>query len=160
MITTTIAIDDYVAEYIFGKYYNPEIGAVHFPSSLDIYIAIYDLLEKRPASCPVDSGNLTFALPDRREGNVACGKSPEQYNYLSGRSAKILGRRMRLMMWAELHEMIDENKHLRGIEFKESVYIFLKRYCITSIGEDGLLKNYQRWRDKLRRSVKRGYRKK
>ena len=64
-------------------------------------------------------------------------------------------------MWAELHELMDENKHLHGIEFKETVFTFLKKYDISSIQEDGLLKNYQRWRDSFRRKKEKGvYRKK
>lgn len=52
---------------------------------------------------------------------------------------------------------MDENKHLRGIQFKESVFVFMSRYGIESVSEDALLKNYQRWRDKLRRTKKRAY---
>lgn len=63
-------------------------------------------------------------------------------------------------MWAELHELMDENKHLHGIEFKETVFTFLKKYDISSIQEDGLLKNYQRWRDSFRRKKKRAYNRK
>lgn len=85
MTTVKITADEYVAEYIRGKFFDPEAGVVRFPSTLDIYVLIYDLLQKRPASCPVDSGNLEFALPDRREANRAGGKSPEQFNYLSQR---------------------------------------------------------------------------
>lgn len=125
---------------------------VKFPSSLDIYILIYDLLQKRPANCPIDSGNLEFMLPERREG-----KDPVSYNWLSDRSQKILSDKMRLMMWAELHELMDENKHIHGIQFKESVFRFMRRYGIESITEDALLKNYQRWRDKQRRKKKRAY---
>ena len=61
-------------------------------------------------------------------------------------------------MWAELHELMDE--HLHGIEFKETVFTFLKKYDISSIQEDGLLKNYQRWRDSFRRKKKRAYNRK
>lgn len=157
MTTVKITADEYVAEYIKGKFFDPEAGVVRFPSTLDIYVLIYDLLQKRPASCPVDSGNLEFALPDRREANRAGGKSPEQFNYLSQRSAKVLGDKMRLMMWAELHDYMDENKHLRGIQFKESVYVFMRRYGIEAITDDAMLKNYQRWRDKQRRTSKRCY---
>ncbi|MCS2763083.1 hypothetical protein NXV13_22435 [Bacteroides ovatus] len=63
-------------------------------------------------------------------------------------------------MWLELHELMDENKHLHGIEFKETVFTFLKKYDISSIQEDGLLKNYQRWRDSFRRKKKRAYNRK
>jgi hypothetical protein len=147
-----ISVDQYVAEYIIGKYYDHEIGAVRFPPSLDIYVLIYDLLQKRPVACPVDTGNLELALPCRREG-----KSPSSFNYLSARAQKMLSDRMKVMMWAELHELMDENKHLKGIRFNESVFIFMCKYDLHSISEDALLKNYQRWRDKLRRFRKRSY---
>lgn len=155
MVKVKISVDPFVAEYIKGKFYNFEAGTVKFPSSLDIYILIYDLLQKRPANRPIDSGNLEFMLPERREG-----KDPVSYNWLSDRSQKLLADKMRLMMWAELHELMDENKHIHGIQFKESVFRFMRKYGIESITEDALLKNYQRWRDKQRRKKKRGYKRK
>ncbi len=152
MMTVKITVEPHVAEYIRGKFFDHEAGAVRFPPALDIYILIYDLLQKRPASCPVDTGNLEFVLPERR-----MGKDPISFNYLSGKAQKILADKMRLMMWAELHDLMDENKHINGIQFKESVFMFMRKYAIESITEDALLKNYQRWRDKQRRKKKRGY---
>lgn len=159
MITAKIQVEPYVAEYITGKFYNAELQAVHFPPSLDIYVTIYDLMAKRPDGAGTDAGNLCFCLPARRDANKRCGKSPEQYNYFSERAVKILERRMRVMLWAELHDFMDENKHLRGVRFIDSVFIFMNRYAINSISEDAMLKNYQRWRDNLRRSKKRAYKK-
>ena len=150
MITTRIQIESYLAEYVRGKYYDETVGTVRFPSSSDIYVTIYDLMEKRPVNCRAD----------RREANFAGGKSPEQFNYISVRGTAILEKRLRALMWAELHELMDENKHLHGIEFKETVFTFLKKYDISSIQEDGLLKNYQRWRDSFRRKKKRAYNRK
>lgn len=152
MITTKIFVEPYVAEYIKGKFYDDEKGAVHFPASSDIYVTIFDLLQKRPVELRPETGNIEFCLPDRREG-----KNPEIYNYLSQRSSQIISNKMKVMMWAELHDFMDENKHINGIQFKESVYVFMVRYGIESITEDALIKNYQRWRDKLRRKKKRAY---
>lgn len=152
MMTIKTTVEPHVAEYIRGKFYDSQAGTVRFPSTMDIYILIYDLLQRRPADHPFDTGNLEFALPERREG-----KDPLSYNYLSGRAQKILGDKMRLMMWAELHDLMDENKHINGIQFKESVFLFMRKYDIESITEDALLKNYQRWRNKIRRKKKRGY---
>lgn len=160
MIITRIQIESYLAEYVRGKYYDETVGTVRFPSSSDIYVTIYDLMEKRPVNCRADRGNLEFMLPDRREANFAGGKSPELFNYISVRGTVILEKRLRALMWAELHELMDENKHLHGIEFKETVFTFLKKYDISSIQEDGLLKNYQRWRDSFRRKKKRAYNRK
>lgn len=69
MITTRIQIESYLAEYVRGKYYDETVGTVRFPSSSDIYVTVYDLMEKRPVNCPADRGNLEFMLPDRREAN-------------------------------------------------------------------------------------------
>ena len=90
MITTRIQIESYLAEYVRGKYYDETVGTVRFPSSSDIYVTIYDLMEKRPVNCRADRGNLEFMLPDRREANFAGGKSPEQFNYISVRGTVIL----------------------------------------------------------------------
>ena len=60
MMTFKTTVEPHVAEYIRGKFYDHEAGAVRFPSALDIYILIYDLLQKRPASNPVDTGNLFY----------------------------------------------------------------------------------------------------
>ncbi len=160
MIIAKIEIEPAVAEYVLGKYYDAGIGAVKFPPSSEMYITIYNLMAKRPADKPVDSGNLPIALPDRRAANEAGGKDPQIYNYLSARAAAIIGSRLSVMMWAELHERLDEDKHLRGIRYKDSVFEFMQKYGIESITEDALLKNYQRWRDKIRRRLKRGYTKK
>lgn len=152
MITVKINVEPAVAEYIRGKFLDAESGVVRFPFDLDIYVLIYDLLQRRPVDRPVDTGNIEFALPERRQG-----KDPVTYNYLSARSQKMLADKMRTMMWAELHDTMDENKHIRGIKFKDTIFTFMHRYSIESISEDALFKNYQRWRYKLRRKQKRSY---
>lgn len=152
MVKIRIEVAPPVAEYIRGKYYDPEAGCVRFPPGLDIYILIWDLLKKRPSDAPIDTGNLEFALPNRREG-----KDPETYNYISQRAAKQLGEKLRKMMMAEIHDFMDENKHAEGITFKDSAYRFICKYGIESISDDALLKNYQRWRNETRRRYKRNY---
>lgn len=152
MVTVKIGIEPYLKEYLEGKFWDSSVGAVRFQGSSDLYVLLWDLLAKRPVESPCDRGNTSIALPDRR-----LGKDPLTYNFLSSRSVAIFEKRIRVHMWAELHEMMDENKHLRGIMFKDSVAIFMSKYGIESISEDALLKNYQRWRDKLRRTKKRAY---
>lgn len=157
MITTKIKTEPAVAEYIRGRYFDEAAGCVRFPSGHDIYETIYNLMQRRPETNPVDCGNLEFALPDKREGREAAGKNPETFNYLSQRSGEILAARMKLMMWADLHDFMDENKHARGVQFKDSAHEFMTRYGVESVSVDALLKNYQRWREKMRRRSKREY---
>lgn len=157
MIVARIQIEPYVAQYFISKYWDSEAGGVHFPPSSDIYVTIYDLMQKRPANAGLDKGNFPVILPDRREANRALGKSPEQYNYLSSRAAIIIGKRLKVAFWAQVHELMDEQRHLLGLDYKDIAYQFLLRHSITGISEEGILKNYQRWRDSLRRTVKRSY---
>lgn len=156
MITTRIQIESYLAEYVRGKYYDETIGTVRFPSSSDIYVTIYDLMEKRPVNCPADRGNLEFMLPDRREANFAGGSlrnSSIIFPYVVPLFLKSV-----CVPWCgpSFTNSWTKNKHLHGIEFKETVFTFLKKYNISSIQEDGLLKNYQRWRDSFRRKEEKG----
>lgn len=159
MITTRIEVPEALAQYARGKYHDDEAGAVRFPDSSDIYVLLYDLLSLRPENAkPVDAGNLTIALPDRRDGRAAGGKDPRRYNWLSGRASKVLADRLRVLMWAELHAFLDEQKHLRGINYIDSICIFRHRYGIEALSEEAMFKHYQRWKCRERRSAKRGYR--
>lgn len=155
MITTRIYVPQHIREYCVGKFNDLFEGPVRFPDQTDIYHTLWDLLEKRPLSASVDSGNLEIVLPKRD-----IGKSPEVYNYLGQRSQTIIIKKLELMMWAEVHELLDENKHRYGIEHIQSVHTFMRRYDIRSISEDAFIKNFYRWRELCRKKKeKRTYKK-
>lgn len=155
-MTTRITLPLHLKEYLVAKFGNYGEEPVHFPDECDLYHVLYDLLQKRPADCPVDSGNVEIFLPNR-----SYGKKPETYNYLSERSQKILTKRIELAMWAEVHELLDYQKHQLGNDFIEGVHTFMTRYSIESLSEDAFLKNYYRWRQSLRRrEKKRDYKRK
>ena len=154
-ITTKIQIKDYLKEYIIGKFNNCADEPVRFPDATDLYHTIWDLLEKR-SSNSVDTGNLEIILPKRD-----LGKSPVVYNYLGVRSQKLIEKRIGTMMWSEIHTLLDDNKHIHGINYILSIHYFMTTYGINSLSEDAFLKNFYRWRDKMRRkSKKRAYTKK
>ncbi len=149
MVTTRIIVPQFIAEYIRGRFAGFSDSPVRLPDSADLYHIIYDLLEKRPSCAAVDKGNLELVLPER-----SIGKRPETYNYLGVRSQRIISRKMELMMWAEAHSYIDEQKHLEGVDYKDSVIRFRLKYGIESLSEDAFIKNYYRWRSKIRRKEK------
>lgn len=149
MVTTRISVAPHLAEYIEGKYGSFSDGPVRLPDSSDLYHVIWDLLEKRPKTAGADSGNLELVLPER-----SCGKRPENYNYLGVRSQQIISQKMELMMWADAHSFIDEQKHEQGIDYKDSVIRFRLKYGIESLSEDAFIKNYYRWREKVRQKEK------
>lgn len=156
MTTTTIQIKPHLAQYIIGKYGNGPDRPVRFPESIDLYHTIWDLMAKRPLDQPVDSGNLEIVLPDRR-----VGKNPEHYNYLCERSQVIIQRKIETAFFAELHDLLDEQKHRYCVEYIDTVHYFKMKYSIDSLTDDALLKNYYRWRETHRRKKeKRSYTKK
>lgn len=158
MVKTRITVDAYIAEYARGKYWDASAQAVRFPSHTDIYEYVYNVLRRRPRNAsPIDRGNLEIVLPDKHEGDLSYGKSPEQFNYISERGSMLLNKRLKSMFWAEVHEAMDEGKHIRGLQYKDIAYMFVCRYDISSISDDSLMKNYQRWRDNMRRQRKRSY---
>jgi len=152
MITIRIQIKSHLQEYIAGKYGEYPNLYVRFPDQLDIYHTIFNLTEKRPAGCPVDTGNLEIVLPHPHGS-----KHPETYNYLSVESQKKIEQKLEVMFWSELREFIDYERHRRGTSYIESVYTFMRKYGIASISEDALIKNYYRWRKKVRNPEKRAY---
>lgn len=155
MTTTRITVPEHLKEYICGKYGDESQSPVRIPDSLDLYHCIYDLLEKRPADQLIDRGNLELILPER-----SIGKRPESYNYLGVRSQKILAKKIEIMMWAEVHDLLDTLKHRDGIDYKDAVHLFICKYRIESLTEDAFLKNYYRWRGTVRRREKRKYQRK
>lgn len=157
MITTEINITPFLAEYVIGKYNNGALEPVTIPQTTDLYHVIWDLMAKRPAGAsPVDRGNLSIILPDRR-----VGKDPLHYNYIAPAGAKIIENKIRSMFNAELHASLlenDQNGH--ELDNIDVVHQFICMYCIESISEDALIKNYYRWRENMRkRKARRDYKK-
>ena len=161
MITSKIKVREHICEYAIGKFGDEFSNPVKIPSNYDLYHVVWDLVARRPHDRLIDSGNLEIVIPNRQAHQSAItlsGKNPETFNYFSDRSAKIIDYKLETMMFAELHDLLDENKHRKGIEFQVTVHIFINKYNITSITEDALLKNYYRWRKKVKRlATKRKY---
>ena len=105
MITTSINIEPYLAEYLRGKYNNGSEEAFRIPDNTDLYHTIWTLMAKRQKNqSPVDNGNLAFILPERR-----IGKDPKVYNFLSPNSVRLIEKEVRRMFNRELHAAMDEN---------------------------------------------------
>ena len=155
MVTTKITVKEHLREYLIGKYGNfDEKSPIHFPSKLDIYMLIWNLMQKRPVGIKIDTGNLEICLPDRHGT-----KPPEYYNYLGYRSQRKIEQKLELLFWADFRDYVEYERHVNGTQMIECTHEFMKKYGIDSISEDALIKNYYRWRTKVRRHKKRGYNK-
>jgi hypothetical protein len=153
MITAKITIKPHLREYVIGKYSDFDVKKpVRFPEQSDIYVIVWDLLQKRPANVFFDSGNLEIELAKRD-----VGKNPLYYNYISLKGEKMIERKIETMMWAEFHDYVESESQMKGIPYIESIHSFITKYGITSLSEDAMVKNYYRWRNKVRKKEKRPY---
>jgi hypothetical protein len=152
MVTTRIQVKPQLKEYILGKYNQFSDQPVRFPDNMDIYHQIFDLMVKRPTICSIDSGNLEIILPERKSY-----KHPKTYNYLGIRSQRAIGRKIEEMFWIEFREYIEHEHNKNGTRYIDIVIEFLRKYDISSITEDALIKHYYRWRKKTRNFGKRAY---
>jgi hypothetical protein len=148
MITTTIQITTYLAEYLVAKMNNYSFEPFSVPDDTDLYHLIWKLMSRRPAGIsPNDKGNITLILPNRR-----LGKDPQYFNYLSPRSQEHITRHVKDMFDFDLHDLMNRNvKAGRPLRDLDVVHQFMCDYGIDSITEDAIIKNYYRWREKLRK---------
>ena len=141
MVTTRIYIKPHLKEYLSGKFNQHQDHPVRFPDNMDIYHQIFNLTEKRPAKCPVDSGNLEIVLPERRSF-----KRAKTYNYLGARSQREIRRTINEMFWVDFRNYTEKHRYKNGSHYISIAIEFLRVYGISSISEDALIKHYYRWR--------------
>ncbi len=151
MVTTRIFIKEYLKEYLIGKYNGGEVGPVRIPPHSELYELLYNLVAKRPVGV-VDEGNLELALRHRR----AC-KDPRVYNWYSQRHQRMIERKVKVQMRAEFHDYVDYRHHRHGLTYIDAISDFMAKFGITSISEETLVKDYQRYRDRMRPHVRRQY---
>ncbi len=140
MITTKINIKKHLAEYVKGRWGDCSDTPVSFPQGSDLFVSLWDLMQRRPKDAGIDTGNLEINLPVR-----SVGKRPETYNYLPQRGVSILEKKIEEIMYEEIHHRMRVNKR-KGITYIETVYWFVSTYGITSISEDAFIKEYYRLR--------------
>ncbi len=159
---SAIHIEPYLAEYLNGKYgRNTITDAVKIPYNTDLYHCIWELMSRqRINQSPPDDANLRIDLPCRKAGDGVAWKDPTYYNYLSSCAAKAIENQIRRMFNFELHRVLLENEEF-GHPYRniDVIYDFMRSYRLKSISSDALLKNYYRFRHRLRPKKIRAYKK-
>ncbi len=158
---TTIRVEPYLAEYVSAKYgVDPMTGGVRVPCQTDLYHCIWEHMARQRANQgePHD-GNLRISLPCRKarvEGQA--WKDPAYYNFLSHGAAREISGCIRRMFNFELHRALMENEEFgRRRRNLDVIRDFIISYQLRSISEDALLKNYYRFRNRLRPKKPRMY---
>ena len=159
----TIRIEPYLAEYISAKYgVDPNTGGIKIPCSTDLYHCVWEHMSRqRSNQTEPEDGNLRISLPCRKaRTDGQTWKDPAYYNFLSRSAAREIECCIRRMFNFELHRVLMENeefgKQKRNLDV---IYEFIKSYHLTAISDDALLKNYYRFRNRLRHKKTRKYKK-
>lgn len=151
MVTTRICIKEYLREYLIGKYNGGEDGPLRIPPHSELYELLYNLVAKRPEGV-MDRGNVELVLRHRR----SC-KDPRVYNWYSQRHQRLIERKVKMQMRAEFHDYVDWHHHRHGMTYIDAICDFMAKYGIVSISEETLVKDYQRYRERMRPHGKRQY---
>ncbi len=157
----TIRIEPYLAEYVSAKYeIDHRNGGLHIPHNTDLYHCVWEnMSHQRSGQEEPFNGNLLISLPCRRhrtEGQT--WKDPAYYNFLSPGAAREIAACIRRMFNFELHRVLMENEEFgRQRRNLDVVRDFILTYRLRSISEDALLKNYYRFRNRLRPKRTRKY---
>lgn len=162
-VTTTanINIEQYLAEYAATKFKQHNDGGIVIPCSSDLYHCVWEHMAIKKANQREQHGNLLIHLPSRRSSSEYAGKNPVYYNYLSDAAATDIEKCLRLMFNFELHRMLLENEEFGHVSKNIDLIIdFRHAYSLKSISEDALLKNYYRYRNRIKSKKTRHYKKK
>lgn len=155
MHTTKFTIEDYLAEYLRGKWGVKDkdgnhTSVVRIPENIYLYDILSSITIKKPRHIKEIEGNLEIVIPHRKEGN----KKPEVYSYVSKKGAKLFNKSLKLFFRADLHEYLDHKKHEEGISYKDAGFMFVAELGIESFDSESVTKNYSRWRQKVRNRKK------
>lgn len=157
----TIKIEPYLAEYVSAKYgTDPMTGGVKIPPITDLYFCVWEHMSRqRSNQSEPEDGNLRISLPCRKTRvDGQAWKDPAYFNFLSLNAAKEIGGCIRRMFNFELHRVLLENEEFgKARRNLDVIRDFISLYRLRSISEDALLKNYYRYRNRLRPKKTRKY---
>lgn len=158
-----IRIEPYLAQYIKIKYTSdPVNGGVRIPPSTDLYHCVWENMSRSRADSftPCDA-NLFISLPARRTLDDQSWKDPAYFNHLSVAAARHIERCIRRLFRYELHRVLMENEESgRKVTTQQMVHDFIIRYRLQDlITDDALIKNFQRFKQKIHRKTPRKYEK-
>jgi len=161
--TVGIRVEPYLSEYAIRKFeLDEKTHGIKIPDNYDLYICIWNRMERRPAGVTDTPGaNLRIFLPCRRSGADGMPrKHPEYWNWLSPAAALEIEAQLRLLFNFDFHtRMMDNEAQGRPRQQREVVEDFIRDYRLESISSDALLKNFQRYRQRLSPRKKRKYQK-
>lgn len=146
MLVLNIYVKPYLAEYARQKYPSPIKDVVQFPAASLVNHAIANSLVKRPANPAENNGNLLVMVNEK----ICNLKDLEMNNYLNFEGENNVSDKLLLDFDMFLHSYMDHQRYQYGVDYKDSVQMFVKKYHLTDmVTPEALLKKHVRWKKKV-----------
>lgn len=145
MLVLNIYVKPYLAEYARQKYPSPIKDVAQFPAASLVNHAIVNSLIKQPANPAEHKGNLLVMVNER----ICDLKDLETNNYLNFEGENNVSDKLLLDFDMSLHSYMGHQRYRYGIDYKDSVKMFIDKYHLTGlVTPEALLKKHVRWKKK------------
>lgn len=149
-INTTIRLEPFLQEFLRG-YYHCNSYIFKFPKSDDDLLGIARkfncILRPKPDKFKFQNyGNETFII---EVPYLEFENKPFLRNYISETGMKILASKIREEQKNYFHEYVSKLRN-EGFEYLECTKLYMDEFKISEAYMSRLVKDYKRWRDKLR----------
>lgn len=146
-VLTSFRLDPFFQQFLKTYFHQNDDTVFSFPKGHDLFRRLEILLRPVPTDYRPKKQNpwlFYVELPFMKH------KNPRTHNYLSETSGKIMARHIRDFFDAVFHEKMNEYRKA-GFEYQECVYIFQEEFSLPLDSTDRLIKDFQRYRNRLRR---------
>jgi len=146
-ILTHIRLEPFFQTFLRKYFDNEDPTVFSFPNDHDLLRRIEVLLRSSPPSyrAPKETDLLfRIELPSMRH------KNPLYHNYISEAAEKVFVREIRSFFNMVFHEKMALYRNA-GFEYKDCITIFQDEYDLPAESSDRLIKEFQRWRNKIRK---------
>lgn len=146
MLVLNIYVKPYLAEYARQKYPSPIKDVAQFPAASLVNHAIVNSLIKQPVNPAEHKGNLLVMVNER----ICDLKDLETNNYLNFEGENNVSDKLLLDFDMSLHSYMGHQRYRYGIDYKDSVKMFIDKYHLTGlVTPEALLKKHVRWKKKV-----------
>jgi hypothetical protein len=144
-VFTSFKLDPFFQQFLRSYFDQSEELVFHFPKGEDLLRKLEVLLRPVPENYKPRKHDWLFhvELPYMKY------KDPRTHNYLSETSGKIFARNIRDFFETVFHEKVSEYRNA-GFEYKDCVYIFMEEFHLPVSATDRLIKDFQRYRNRIR----------
>lgn len=147
-IIITIELDPFYQDFLRTHFGRRKVDPFFWPKNHNISKKFMSLLQVNPKEFkPISFGDNSFSVDIPFLSHI--NKDPFIHNYLSKNGNYLLTKSIKDFFDLIFHEFLT-SKHKDGFNHKEAILIFMDEYSIDENNYDRLIKNAQRWRNRVK----------